>query len=337
MRLLIILCFLFSTVAKAELVTVEGRGETYDKALSNAKESALGKVAGSFVMSQKNSKDNNYSEDIVEYNSGSITSYDIIDSYYNYEDKLYVVIIQADVNPKKNNLLTVNKPTEFQIDWKEYNDRAAVVGKLNKISNMLSVVVQEPKVGIGTYQTKFRTKVVFTYQPKWISDMESFAGVVGHKGKVRNNFYEKTHGNIVASLLSRSPLAAVLVYEAGKPQEYEKSDQMMTCFAKKRGSNVRCYDVGVEYTIPRSPMLIITGVTDTGEIVLHRHLLDTTDLYQYVQAGSTISRGRFKTINYTFDQPALIVYKQEKLVKDMDFYVENSTAKTLKRFNVYLK
>jgi hypothetical protein len=45
----------------------------------------------------------------------------------------------------------------------------------------------------------------------------------------------------------------------------------------------------------------------------------------------------FKTMNYTFDQPAFVIYKQEKLVKDMDFYIENSTAKTIKRFNVYLK
>jgi len=335
MRLLIILCFLFSTVAKAELVTVEGRGETYDKALSNAKESALGKVAGSFVLSERSFSDEEYSEDMVEYNSGSITSYDVIHSFYDDKTKLHVVTIQANVDPKKNNLLTVNKPTEVEIDWKEHNNRAEVIHRLDNINRMFSVVIQEPKVGIGTYQTKFRTKVTFSYQPKWISDMETFAGVSGGKGKVRTNVYERVHGNIVTGLLSKSPLAAVLVYEVGKPNEVQRDDQMMTCFAKKKGSHLKCYNIGVEYTIPRSPMLTITGVTDSGEVVLYQHLVNMTDLYQYVNAGDHINHRMFKQMNYTFDQPAFVVYSNQKIVEDMSFYVDNNVAKSLKRFNVY--
>jgi hypothetical protein len=108
---------------------------------------------------------------------------------------------------------------------------------------------------------------------------------------------------------------------------------MMVCF----DSSSDCNTTGVAFQgIPRTPKLVMVGVTNGSEHVLYEHILDMK-LYQFYHAGQVVSNPYFNSFKTTYQQPTLMLNTRETQAMNVSFNVDNELAKQLTAIRVYLK
>lgn len=330
MKKTLLALLLVSAFAHAEEVTVTGYGQSYDKALENAKVQALEKIAGTFIIGENEARNGRAKENIDQYNGGVIKRYEVISHKTNGRE--YEVTINADVIEKKDNRVSRNS-TDFNPDFNEFEERARVVNRLDNVGFAIGASVINPRYTVGRYSTNATGTVILAYQPKWVSDLKEFAKVVNQEGRVSNNTYNNLHGNAVGALIRVNPFAGVAAQYAGQQQQPQQSREMMVCFDGSR----ECYSIGVDFQhIPRNPKLVMVGISGDREYVLFRKELDMK-MYEFLQAGDSRNESIFANYKTTYQQPTMIVHSQRKYAVDVSFEIENSMAKQLESIKVYLQ
>ncbi len=334
MKNLAIALMLASSVAFADEVTVTGYGSTFDNALANAKMQALEKVTGTFIIGESEYKNKQYKESIDQYNGGIINKYDIISS--SKESTGYKVTIVADVDRKKDNRMNVNKPVALNVQQQDYKDRQKVFDRLDDFSKAVSIQLSQPTYNVGRNSTTINLNVAMGFQPKWVSDMNSFGKAIDEEGNPSSNIYPTLHGSIVSGLMTTIPLAAIAVAEIGKPKQVEKSDDTMVCFARTKGSSVSCQSIGVDFrNMHATPRIVVYGSINDKDVELWSQYAHPT-FYEVLHAGDKRATW-FKNINNTYNQPALFVYENEQQIANVRFVIDNKQMDQIKNIKVVLQ
>ena len=329
MKKTILALLLASTLVNAEPITVTGYGSTYDSALKNAKTQALEKGASTFIIGESTARNGKVTEQIDQYNGGVIKSYAIVNSTNAFNG--YEITITADVVPKDNRV--VRESAEFTPNYKEFTDRLAVFDQIDNVGKAITAKLVNPKYEIGRRTVIMNASIVMSFQPKWLSDVKEFSTVINEKGSTSSNTYNRVHGGVVSGLLPVSPLLAVAATAfTEKPQK--TSNAMMICFDSSRN----CSTVGISFdNIPRSPKLVIIGVTESGhERILYEHLLNT-NLYEFYSPGETVTSKYFVSYNVTYKQPTLMLNTKKTDIVDVSFDIDNDFARQLRGVKIYLK
>jgi hypothetical protein len=322
---------IMSSIASAEEVRVTGYGATYNSALENAKTQALEKGASTFIIGENRARNGHVTEEIDQYNGGVIKTYTIVSR--NSTHIGYEVEIIADVVPK-NNSMKRNSGTSLDIDFEDYDKRERVVRHLDNVSTAIRADVMPTSHKIGRYETTVNTNVVLSWQPKWISDMKSFASVVNQKGNTSNNIRDRVTGSAISySMTAFGTLGALTslgVYNATKPNEQPTNQNMMVCF-----SGNECSSIDVDMTFPRNPKLVLVANIGGQEVVLYEQFLDMK-MYRYVPAGETVNNSIFKSYNVRYNQPALLIDERQQTVP-VSFNLSNDVIRNVSSVNVFLR
>lgn len=335
MKYLLIVLLFVASVASAKEVTVTGYGSTYDSALANAKMQALESVTGTFIISEKEYKNEKYNDSAKQYNGGVIKSFRVLE--YRQVNSGVEVTIVADVVEKKDNRLVGKNEQEFNIEFGEHEQRRDVVDKLDDVSRMIGFSVSRPSYEVDRQSSVITLNIEMQLQPKWVSDLQAFTSVIDEKGKTRSNTYASVHAGFVNALLSFNPLTAAVIGTATAPSQPEYSEQNMICFASSRGSFMDCKNLGVTFVnIPKYPKLVVEVVANGVTYRAYETEVEMK-LYEYVYPGDQRSHKFFKNYRETFHQPAWMIYTEQKQTQRVQFRLDNQLAKNVEKVRVYLR
>ena len=335
MKLFLALLLVVSATAGAVEVTVTGQGSTYDRALANAKMLALEQVTGTFVIGESEYKDNVFRDSMEEYNGGVIKSFRVKE--HNRFNTHVEVTITADVVEKKDNRVEGKNGQPFNVEFEEFEQRRAVVDKLDNVNRMVAINVDKPTYEIDRLYSTVSIRVGMKVQPKWISDVQSFTSVIGEEGRTSNNTYANIHGGIVTSMIGSNPIAAVAVGVLGEQKQRANSEQTMVCFGTTRNTFLDCKNVGVSFVnIPTNPKLVVEVISDSVKYKVWEQELDVK-MYEFVPAGGQRGHHFFKSYKKTFHQPTWIIYTDERDETILRFKLKNSIARNVQRVEVYLR
>ena len=325
MKRLFLALALVSSNAFAEQVTVTGYGNTCDSALVNAKTLAVEKVTGTFVIGEASTDGKVYREDIATYNGGVLKGYDVLDT--TISNGCHVRIL-ADVDEKKNNRIVVQKLTNFATDYSEQDSRREVFSRLDDVSKAVYATMSNVRVSYKLGYAVVDADVTLGLQPKWVSDMKSFTGVIDDEGYMSNNAYSNAHGGLVSSLMGSNPFGALAIAMIGEPSKKPTRQDMMVCF-----DSSDCRSVGVDFArIPREPKLTIKG---SGRILYEQYI--DIKIYQFVEAGHKKNHPVFKSFNRQYNQPALLINSGTTQTIPITFNIEESLARTVKQLELFLR
>jgi hypothetical protein len=167
------------------------------------------------------------------------------------------------------------------------------------------------------------------WQPKWISDLETFVTEFTSKGKTSQNINIR----MVSQRGYQPGISIVQSLFESKPQQ---SDTPMVCFAENSGNNVdQCRNLaGGFMNMPRySEMPIdVKGYNKDDELIFtKRVLVKSTNLYESVYRNQT---KKYFLTKRTFDQPAYIVYKKGNTEFNVIVDVNNNIAEQIKKFKL---
>ena len=322
--------------ANAEVVTVTGYGQDYNQALMNAKMAALEKVVGTFIVSDTVWRSNeSVFEQIKQYNGGVIKSYDVIKATD------HEVTIKADVDVIKNNKILVdnnNFDTEqMHQTMDNFQKKNDVVRYLDDPNKAFHVVTKDVIISPKDRYTTFKVVNTVQWQPKWISDLESYSRNIGDDGKTHTNTKERASAGALNKAMTIHPVLAIagsMVYQnVNKP--YPQSEDPMVCFAPYKTADIdKCYNTGAQfYKMPTySDMKMEVQALDiNGKQIYRKQFTITVDnMLSHMGSGQVNSLRWGKT--RTFDQPTTIIYQGEIEKFAIDVNLENSIARQLHSF-----
>lgn len=337
-KILAITLILLNNLGNAETVIATGYGDSYDKALSDAKISAISKVAGTFIISDKESSESSFKENIIEHSAGVIKSYEVIS-----RDNTSVTI-RADVDKNKDNSIIISNPSS--IDSERLSEEIYSHKRKMEIMQYLddpnkAFSVTSNIINISTYQNTVNVKVEnrLQWQPKWLSDFESFSKLSQPKGLTYSDLKTRVEGGILNSAMTISPYAAILasMISSTTKTENPKSNIPMVCFTKNKTTAIdSCYNLTSEFNSIRkySDLKFIVEIytSDRSTPLVSPVSIPSNKLYAWVVSGDT-TRG-ILGLKKTFDQPAMIVYSQESLNFTLDLSIPIEKAKNITKIVV---
>jgi hypothetical protein len=330
-----ILALLFAaTFANAAEIKVTGYGANFEAALENAKTEALEQGSSTFIMSERNARNNTVDESIDQYTSGVIKTYKVVSQTATAMG--HEVTIVADVVPKKKYLKKSETP--FSIDFKEHDDRKRVVRKLDDVSKAIHANIGKPVTKIGSYETTVTVDVELSWQQKWLSDMKQFTSTIDESVPQTSNVRNKVAGGLANALIINGfPLVGVVANEVIREEPVKLQDNMMVCYGIYIKSSVDCFNLDVDMTMPRNPKLVMVGKIDGQEIVLHEHFIEDSRLYKFAAAGDSRYNRFFPDYKTTFNQPALVIFEKERERVPVKFVVSNDVIRNIESVQVYLR
>ena len=322
----------------AEVVTVTGYGQDYNQALFNAKIAALEKVAGTFIMSDTVYRTNeNIFEQIKTYNGGHIKSYEVTKATD------HEVTIKADVDIIKDNKILIDNGNmdrdKMNASMDNFEQKSGIINYLDKPESAFHIntrdIVFDPK---GQFVT-FKINSTMQWQPKWVSDIESFSRNNSTSGNTHTDTVDRISSGIINKLTGIHPMAGVVGYYAtnaiNKPPQI--SQQPMVCIGSyKRNDIDACYNITNKfYNMPIfSTMRVQVIGYDEGGAQIYKRLvsIQNESMYDNVYAGTT---KEFKFgVKRTFDQPTTIIYKNEVNMFTVAVDVKNDIARKLYKFEI---
>jgi hypothetical protein len=330
-----ILALLFAvSIANAAEVKVTGYGANYEAALENAKTEAIGQGSSTFIMSERNARNNTVNENIDEYTSGILKSFKVI----SFQPTMvgYEVTIIADVVPKKKHIK--KSETSFDIDFKEHEQRNRIVRRLDDVSKAIYANIGKPSTRIGSYETTVSVDIELLWQQKWLSDMKQFTSTIDQSVPLNSNVREKVAGGLANALIVNGlPIAGAIAHEAIRPEPIKLQDNMMVCYGMYIKSSLDCFSLDVDMTMPRNPKLVMVGKVAGQEVVLHEHYIENSRLYKFVSAGDSRYNRFFPGYTSKFDRPALVIFENERERVPLKFAVSNDVIKQVESVQVYLR
>ena len=313
---------LIASTSFAAQVTVDGFGNTCDAALQNAKQLAVEKVTGTFIAGKSSTDGNTYSEDIVQYNGGVITSYQVKETVT--KDGCYVNLT-ANVEEKKDNRVVLNS-SEFSTDYKEYNKRKKVVNALDNPSSAMYATASNVRVVHKDGYVVVDADITLGLQPKWISDVKSFSTLLNEEGNVSNDLYSRAHASVVGSVMERSMPAAVVLAIIGEESPPQTNENMMVCFDGRD-----CMNIGADFG--RMQMVPKLSIVGNNKVVYERLLFDNK-LFEFIPAGSS---KKYAVITRKYNQPAFIINTRNTQKMHVSFKVDDSVAREIKKLEIYIQ
>jgi len=264
-------------------------------------------------------------ENIKEYYGGYIESYQIIKETSEYTD------IKAIVRVVKDNKIYIQGDNEIDIQdqLNNYNNKREIIDYLDDPTNAFFVKVNDIEIQPQIYSIQFKINSSIMWQPKWVSDLETFVTEFTSPGKTSQSI----NVNMVAKGVYRPHVDLVQVLFESKPRQ---SEEEMVCFAKDSGNDVdACRNLagGFRNMPPYSEMPInVIGIDKDDKIIFTRKILvKSTNLYESVYRNQT---KKYFLTKRTFDQPAYIVYKYGKqdFINTID--IDNNVAQDIKKFRL---
>ena len=322
-----------ASVANAEVVTVTGYGESYEAALKNAKVAALEKVAGTFIISDTVWRsDENVFEQIKQYNGGVIKSYKVT------SQKQGEVTIEADVDIIKDNRILLQNGSNVDQEQlnariNNYNDKLNIVGYLDDPKKAFYIKPMQVQANPRGTQVSFRVDTHVQWQPKWISDVKSFHGLVDDKGNTHTDTRDRIAGGLLNKAMTMNPVTAILgsIIEDKTRPTYTRSQDPMICIGdRKTDSNVSCYNIaGGLNNMPYNEMKMEVVAYDLNGKQIYKTNVNVPNniMYEWVQAGEQ-KKSKWG-VTRTFDQPAMIVYQGEAIRFNIDFTVPTDLGRNI--------
>ena len=249
------------------------------------------------------------------------------------------VTIVADVVPK-NNTIKKGKQSSFTPDFNEYDRREKIVSRLDNVGSAIYADVSTPNYKVGRYHTTVYVDVTLAWQPKWLGDMHSFTSTIAEEGSTSTN----THGEIAAGVsnavkgVTGNGVLGWLAWEATKPPPApEFRDNQMVCFGATVNSSVNCRNLDVDLVgMPRSPKLVMIANVNGSQVQIAEQYVDIK-LYKFASAGDTRYNRFFPRHKTTLNQPALLVFENERQRVPLKFDVENNLMRQIDSVQVYLR
>ena len=333
-KLILSLIFLFSfSLAMGspseETVVVEakGYGTTYDKQLYDAKLEALRMVLGSFVVGHtiyKSDQDTVF-ENILEYHGGFIANYEVIQKGIDY------VLIKAHVQRVKDNRLYVEGNNEIDItdQLNNYKSKRDIIDYLDDPKQAFFIDVKRVQIDPQPYKVRFKISSVLKWQPKWVSDFETFVQTSTNVGKTSNQVN-------IRMVSQRGFDPAVGIVQSIFSSKPKQSDTPMVCFAGRSQSDIDgCRNLaGGFQNMPihsQLPVIIKGYDKDDNELCTIRVFVDGENLYENVYRNQT---KKYFLTKRTFDQPAFIVYKEGIKQFDITTDIDTEIAEQIKTFKL---
>lgn len=335
---LFLLAAAFAINANAEVVIVTGYGDSYESALKNAKIAALEKVAGTFIISDTVWRSNeNVFEQIKQYNGGVIKSYKVLDQ------KQGQVTIQADVDVIKNNKLLIDNGSTVDQDQlnasiDNFNSKLNIVEYLDDPKKAFYVKPTQIQAVPKGSHVSFKINTHVQWQPKWISDIKSFHGLVNDKGNTHTDTKDRVAGTLLNNAMTTNPYLAILgsLMYSNTQETYQRTQDPMVCISDRRTSgDVSCYNIAGGFNnMPYNEMKVEVTAYDLNGKELYKTKVNVQNniMYEWVQAGQT-KRSRWG-VTRTFDQPAIIVYENEAMRFNIDLTMPTNVGKNVNNITV---
>ena len=112
---------------------------------------------------------------------------------------------------------------------------------------------------------------------------------------------------------------------------------MMVCFGAYIKSSVDCFNLDVDMRMPRNPKIVVVGKVQGNDVVLHEQYLEDSRMFQWVNAGDAKYNRFFPKYKTTYNQPALVIFENERHTIPVKFNISNDLARQLESTQVYLK
>ena len=330
---LLLLAAAFAVNANAETVVVTGYGDSYEGALKNAKIAALEKVAGTFIVSDTVWRSNeSVFEQIKQYNGGVIKSYKVLDQRQGQ------VTIEADVDVIKNNKIFVDNASAVDQDKlnaniDNFNSKLNIVKYLDDPKKAFHVKPTQVQAIPKGSHVSFKINTHVQWQPKWISDIKSFHGLIDDKGNTHTDTRDKMAGGLLNTAMTSNPYLGILgsLIYTGTQENHQRSQDPMICLSDRRTSgDVTCYNIAGGFNdMPYDEMKVEVSAYDVNGKQIYKTNVNVQNniMYEWVQAGEQ-KRSRWG-VTRTFDQPAIIVYENEAMRFNIDLTMPTNIGKNV--------
>src|SRR6056300_399424 len=310
-----------------QVVEARGYGPTQELRLRKAKLNALGEVVGAFIigeLSYRSDRDKIF-ENIKEYYGGYIESYQIIKETSEYTD------IKAIVCVVKDNKVYIQGDNEIDIEdeLNNYNSKREIIDYLDNPTIAFHVKVNSINIEPQPHTIRFKINSDVMWQPKWISDLETFVTEFTSKGKTSQNIN-------IRMVSQRGYQPGLSIVQALFESEPKQSDEPMVCFAENSGNNVdHCRNLAggfMNMPIYSELPIVIKGYDkNNNEIFKRKVFVNGNKIYENVYRNQT---KKYFLTKRTFDQPAFIVYKNENAQFNIIVDVNNNIAEQIKKFKL---
>lgn len=308
-------------------VKARGYGLSFEEKLLNAKIQALTNAVGSFVIGDMkyDSDKEKVIQNIKEYHGGYIVNYDVITIAVEYVD------IDAEVRVTKDNRIYVQPDNEIDIEQEmdNYKQKRDIIEYLDDPLQAFNIAVKGIQIDPQPNKVRFKISSIIKWQPKWVSDLETFVTTSTGVGKTSNQINIR----MVSQRGYQPGLDIIQSVFSSKPKQ---NDTPMVCFAGKSQSDVDgCRNLAGGFQnmpIHSELPIVISGYDkDDNEIFKRKVFVDGENLYENVYRNQT---KKYFLTKRTFDQPAFIIYKDGSNTFNITADINIEIAERIKTFKL---
>lgn len=331
-----------TAVHAAETVAV-GIGSSAESALANAKELAVGQVAGAFIVGRQWAEGEKHGSRVDEYNGGYLKRYEVIDT--REDGGMIHVTIRAEVDTDKANERLESVGTEIPGNWAEElaktNDEhertGRIIAALDDRSQAFAVRVARVGYRNRGDLTDVDVDLELRWQPKWIDDVRALALVIGRKIDTNNSASGLLWAVAALSAVISPGLPGTIFSIARSAEKKAKpSDEYAACFGPNAWTDIdSCHEI--RHPLPRvtrSRIVKISGSLslDDRVIPLQEFTVDTESyLFRHVQRGREVyfSRGGYRT----FSNPGILLFRDGLVRHSYRFALPTQELREVRRLN----
>lgn len=342
----LIISTVLSTIALQAIateVTVTGYGSSYEDSLQNAKIQAIEKVTGTWINSEHTLNNGKFDESIVQYNGGVIKSYEVISKSENS------VTIKADVEKNKTNIVSGSSASipeslrnELIISAEKNSQLEKAIQSLNDKNKAFSVKVNKiDYLNFGEY-TQVTMNATLSWNPKWISDIETLSHTVDQKKSPSNNVRQSIAASgVTTSLAMFGPIGAIagsILYSPVAGTEPKTSNESSICFGSTRNWTPKdCYIVNSPLTnfSFANTRFEIQGLSDKVKVIMSEGNIDKSVLYEYLYPGD--HKNDIIGVRNTYNNPTVVLFKEESQNLTIQFKASTLQLTKVDKFNFVFK
>jgi hypothetical protein len=319
-RWLTLLACLSLNVQAAE-VTVTGYGTSVDEALANARTTAVGQVAGTFVTGQSTLDGDAYRSRTNEYNGGRIRKHEILS--VDEKNGLFAVRILADVDTDKVNTVIVSNGAEIDAQVADQLDGARddhektrrIVEALDDPAQAFAVEVTKVTYRNRGELTDLVVQGRIVYSPKWYDDVRVMAKTIGRKVDIGSKWREALWG-LAALTAAVNPMLPGTLFSIARhaTPPPKPSPEHMVCFGKDNGWDIdECYETRHAFTNIRGdgPLRVYGGLMqDDGRLPFGELRVELGEgLFLGVYPGRRVYFSKSAT-ERKFQSPGIVLFRK---------------------------
>lgn len=312
MKLVAFIVFAISmTCAHAVEVIVTGFGQSASEALGNAKELAVGEVAGTFIVGRNHTDGKRYDSSIEEHVGGYIKHYEVINA--REEGRVHSITIRAEVDTDKANTrieadgATVPSELKSKIvkSVDEFGRAKSIVAALDDRRQAYMVRTGEVTYYNRGELTDVEVELIISWQPKWIDDIRVMAKAIGREVDLGDPKADFMWGIYALSALISPALPATFGSIARAVENKPSiSDEYAVCLGTNAWTDIQtCHEI----LHPLSRVTQSNHFNVVGRLLFPDHIIPLapmginaeTYLFNHVRAGQQkyFSQGGYRTFS----------------------------------------